>query len=121
MLTIFKKEKKKINRVDVIFCTDKYLLSLNKSFLNHHYNTDTLSFLLSDVEQPITGELYLSIESIRANAKDLKITYQNELLRVLIHSCLHLCGYEDTPKTSAAYMETKQEKYLKQWIVSRET
>ena len=121
LLALFEKERKRVNRVDIIFCTDKYLLSLNKSFLNHHYKTDTLSFLLSEPEQPIVGELYLSIDRIKVNAKELNIFYQNELLRVIIHSCLHLCGYEDTPKTSAIKMEATQENYLKRWIVSRET
>ena len=121
LLAVFKKEKKRVERVDIIFCRDEYLLSLNKSFLNHNYNTDTLSFLLSEARQSINGELYLSIDRIRINAKDLNIPYQNELHRVIIHSCLHLCGYEDRPKTSALKMEERQEKYLNQWIVSRET
>ncbi len=121
LLVAFKKERKQVERVDIIFCTDKYLFSLNKSFLNHAYNTDTLSFLLSDNRRPIIGELYLSIERIKDNAKDRDILYQNELLRVIIHSCLHLCGYEDGPRSSAIKMETRQEGYLEQWIVSRET
>ncbi|MEO5782718.1 MAG: rRNA maturation RNase YbeY [Ginsengibacter sp.] len=121
LLTIFKKERKRVNRVDIIFCTDKYLLSLNKSFLNHAYNTDTLSFLLSDDKLPIIGELYISIQRIKFNSRDLNIKYKNELLRVIIHSCLHLCGYKDAPKTSAKEMEARQEKYLTHWIVSRET
>jgi len=104
-----------VKRVDIIFCTDNYLLSLNKEFLKHNYFTDTMSFLLSNLNDPIIGELYLSIDRIRANAKDLKIFYQNELLRVIIHSCLHLCGYLDSPKSRAIKMESIQEEYLKEW------
>ena len=121
LLSVFEKEKKKITRVDIIFCKDKYLLSLNKKFLNHNYNTDTLSFLLSKTKEPIRGELYLSVDRIKVNARVFNIPYQNELLRVVIHSCLHLCGYLDSSKTAAKKMETLQEAYLKKWNVSRET
>ena len=121
LLAVFKQERRRVERIDVIFCNDKYLFSLNKSFLNHAYKTDTLSFLLSDDKLPIIGDIYISIQRITANSRDLNIAYKNELLRVIIHSCLHLCGYEDTPRTCAVKMETRQEYYLKQWIVSRET
>lgn len=121
LLTIFKKERTQVKRVDIIFCTDEDLLSLNKDFLNHNYYTDTLSFLLSIHGNPITGEIYISIDRIKSNATDLKISYQNELLRVIIHSCLHLCGYSDNPKNTSGKMEKPQEKYLKIWNVSRET
>ena len=121
LLTVFKKEKKQVERVDIIFCKDEFLLPLNKSFLNHHYNTDTLSFLFSEIKQPIRGELYLSIDRIRENAKGLNIPYQTELLRVIVHSCLHLCGYKDMPRTARIKMEKLQESYLVEWFVSRET
>lgn len=121
LLTLFNTEKKQINRVDIIFCNDEFLLSLNKSFLNHNYKTDTLSFLLSITGEPLSGELYLSIDRIRENAKDLNIPYPTELLRVIIHSCLHLCGYKDRPRTASIKMEKLQERYLTEWFVSRET
>ena len=121
LLEVFKKEKKSVERVDVIFCNDEFLLSLNKRFLDHHYNTDTLSFLLSVIRKPIIGELYLSIDRIRDNAKSLNIPYQTELLRVIIHSCLHLCGYDDKSRSARIKMEKLQESYLTQWFVSRET
>lgn len=121
LLTIFKKESILIKSVDVIFCTDEYLLSINKEFLNHDYYTDTLSFILSNSGNPIVGDIYISIDRIIANAKSLNFSYQNELYRVIIHSCLHLCGYLDNPKYAAVKMEILQEKYLKMYIVSRET
>lgn len=121
LLAVFKQERRKVERIDIIFCNDKYLFSLNKSFLNHAYNTDTLSFLLSDDKLPIVGDIYISIQRIKVNAKDLNIKYKNELLRVIFHSCLHFCGFEDTPRAYAVKMETRQEHYLKEWIVSRET
>ncbi|MDB5198507.1 MAG: metalloprotease ybeY [Chitinophagaceae bacterium] len=118
---MFKKEKKEVDRIDIIFCTDKYLLHLNKKYLNHNYYTDTLTFLLSSSNKSITGEIYISIERIRANAKSLKILPRLELIRVIIHSCLHLCGYLDKPQREFLKMEKIQEAYLQQWGVSRET
>jgi probable rRNA maturation factor len=121
LLSIFRKEGVPVNRVDIIFCTDNYLLSLNVDFLNHNYYTDTLSFILSNPKDPVIGEVYISIERIKSNARDLKISYQNELCRVIIHGCLHLCGYLDKPKKASIKMEKLQEKYLKLFNVSRET
>jgi len=121
LVSVFEKERVKINRVDIIFCSDDYLLSLNSNFLNHDYYTDTLSFTLSDADKPIKGEVYISINRVISNAKTFKNSYQAELLRVIIHSCLHLCGYLDKPKSAAIIIKTKQEKYLAEFIVPRET
>lgn len=121
LIFLFKKEKKRVARIDIIFCDDPYLYSLNKEFLKHDYYTDTMSFLLSRPKDSITGELYLSIDRIRANAEELKIPYQDEIVRVIIHSCLHLCGYKDHSKKVAGKMTPLQESYLKKWLVSRET
>ena len=121
LFLIFNNEHTQIKRVDIIFCSDDYLLSLNKEFLNHNYYTDTLSFILSDSREPIIAELYLSIDRIQANSKTYRSIYQQELVRVIIHSCLHLCGYLDKPEENNKIMIRKQESYLKSWFVSRET
>lgn len=118
---IFRRYNIAIDRVDFIFCTDEYLLTLNQQFLGHNYYTDTLSFVLSRKKMPITGEVYLSIDRIKSNANQLSIPYQTELKRVIIHGTLHLCGYLDKPKKLRQIMEDIQEKYLNSWIVSRET
>ena len=81
-----------MERIDIIFCTDPYLRSINKKFLNHNYNTDTITFIYSELAQPLVGEGYISIDSIKKNAVSFKINYDEELVRVIIHSCLHLCG-----------------------------
>ena len=118
---IFENEKKSLQRIDIIFCTDDYLLALNQQFLQHNYYTDTLSFLSSGSGDPIIGEVFISIERIKANSRRLQILYKEELLRVIIHSCLHLCGYLDKPRVEYLKMEKRQELYLKKWNVSRET
>ena len=117
---LFYSEGYKVNTVDIIFCTDKYLLNLNKRHLKHDYYTDTLTFLISN--QPgIIGEIYISSPRVRINAKSYNCSYQEELCRVIIHGCLHLCGYKDHPKAAFYKMETIQENYLDKWKVSRET
>lgn len=121
LTSLFQNEKTAFTRVDIIFCSDPYLLSLNKGFLDHHYFTDTLSFVLSAAGEPVAGEVYLSIDSIKGNASRFRVTYQEELVRVIIHSCLHLCGYLDKPASNHAKMVIRQEAYLQQWNVSRET
>jgi rRNA maturation RNase YbeY len=115
LVSLFHTEFCKVKEVDIIFCTDEYLLALNKNHLKHDYYTDTLSFLLSDRNDPINGEVYISIPRIRANSKRYKCTYQEELIRVIIHGCLHLCGYEDSPTSEFHKMEAIQEKYVHQW------
>ena len=121
LISIFDKELHGVETINIIFCTDVYLHSLNKRFLNHDYYTDTLSFLLSTPLTPIVGDIYISVDRVSENAKNLNILYKTELLRVIIHSCLHLCGYTDKPKKAFNKMYRVQEMYLKEWFVSRET
>jgi rRNA maturation RNase YbeY len=121
IVNIFSEENKSLERVDIIFCEDAYLLDLNKKFLGHNFYTDTLTFILSKANESLLGEVYISIERIKANSKDFGDSYQNELARVVIHGCLHLCGYADKPKKVALLMIRRQEQYLNKWFVSRET
>lgn len=111
--TVFKKEKTEFNRVDYIFCSDNYLLDINRQFLQHDDFTDTITFTLSEKGQPISGEIYISVERIKENAKTFDVPYQNELLRVMIHSALHLCGYEDNSKRKKEMMHERENYYLK--------
>ncbi len=121
LINIFKEENNSLERINIIFCSDVYLLGLNKKFLNHNFYTDTLSFVLSKANEPLLGEVYISIERIEANSKNFREAYQNELVRVIIHGCLHLCGYADKPKKAAMLMFYRQEECLANWLVSRET
>ncbi|MBK6544777.1 MAG: rRNA maturation RNase YbeY [Saprospiraceae bacterium] len=79
--------------IGVIFCDDRYLRNMNNKFLQHDYFTDILSFPLS--KDPIEGELYISIDRVRENAKKFKVDEEWELLRVIIHGILHFIGYQD--------------------------
>jgi rRNA maturation RNase YbeY len=89
------------------------LLHINKEFLNHSTLTDVITFSLSEPSKPIQGEVYLSVDRIRENAKSFSVRYQNELLRVMIHGALHLCGYADKTKKAQTQMRAREDYYLK--------
>lgn len=112
---IFYAENVPISSVRIIFTHDQYLRSLNKKYLKHNYNTDTISFILSEKKVPIIGEGYISIEHVKKNATRFNVSYQNELIRVIIHSCLHMAGYKDTSIKATELMHNRQEKYIKDW------
>ena len=121
LISMIKLERYKVEKVDFIFCKDEYLLELNQRHLKHNYYTDTMTFLFSQRGEPLQGEIYISIDRIKENAKTYRVSYSDELIRVIIHSCLHLCGYkDDTPRLKKS-MTNVQEKYLQQWYVSRGT
>ena len=92
--------KKEIGELNIVFCSDAYLLDINKKHLNHDYYTDIITFDLSEKKGPIQSEIYISIDRVKDNAKSLKISFSRELHRVIFHGLLHLMGYKD--KTTAA-------------------
>jgi rRNA maturation RNase YbeY len=108
---LFMHEHKAVDSVNYIFCSDEYLLGVNKEFLQHSYYTDIITFDLSE-GSTITGEIYVSIERVRDNALQFETTFRKELYRVLIHGVLHLVGYKDKTKSEIAIMRNKEEHYL---------
>jgi rRNA maturation RNase YbeY len=115
VLELFAKERVPFEKLSFIFCSDEYLLHLNKEHLSHDYYTDVLTFHLSDPLQEVVGEVYLSTERIKENAKAYDEAYQTELLRVMIHGALHLCGYKDKTKAGQEKMRLKENLYLQQF------
>jgi rRNA maturation RNase YbeY len=73
-----------------------------------------ITFSLSEPKNPVHGEVYLSVDRIKENAKSFKVKYQNELMRVMIHGALHLCGYADKTKDAKKQMREKEDHYLKE-------
>ena len=105
---IFKKEKKKPETLTYIFCSDEYLLEINRSHLKHNYYTDIITFDLSERPESITGEIYISTDRVRDNSITLGVTIKEELHRVIFHGALHLCGYKDkTPKDAKRMREAE--------------
>jgi rRNA maturation RNase YbeY len=109
---IFVSEGKELHYMDYIFCSDNYLLDINRSFLNHDFFTDIISFDLSE-SNGIIGEIYISIDRVRENALLHSATFENELLRVIFHGALHLCGYQDKKKSEITIMREKEDYYLR--------
>jgi rRNA maturation RNase YbeY len=121
ILRLFNKEGKKIESINYIFCTDEYLLSLNVEYLKHDTYTDIITFFYSEKDQPVLSDIYISIDRIRDNAKKFHTTFRNELMRVIFHGALHLCGYKDKKPAEQKLMRLKEEHYLKLFNVSRGT
>jgi len=109
---IFKAEKIHFSHVSIIFCSDKYLLGLNKDFLGHDYYTDIITFPLNDPGAPVEAEVYISIDRVRDNAAQNEVRFSLEIKRVVYHGILHLCGYDDQSRVEKILMRKKEEHYL---------
>lgn len=118
---IFTVEKKKIDRIDYVFCSDSYLLEINRGFLSHNYYTDIITFDLSEIANGIKGEIYISIDRVKENAKRLTVTFEEELLRIIFHGALHLCGYKDRTKSDKQTMRAREDYYLKRFKTFHKT
>lgn len=116
---IFKLEKRELNQLHYIFCSDDYLLSINIEFLKHDNFTDIITFDLSEPKAPCTGEIYISVDRVKENARRLKTNFEEEIRRVIFHGALHLCGYKDKKKREIEQMRNKENQYLRlfdKWI-----
>lgn len=112
LFELFKMEKRTIQTLNYIICTDQYLLEINKKFLKHDFYTDTITFDLSENKQAIIGEVYLSADRIKENARELGLGFNEELHRVIFHGALHLCGYADKTPTAKTRMRRAENRYL---------
>lgn len=117
--TVAKKEGATIEELNYIFCSDDYLLELNKKHLNHNTLTDIITFdtavTLSVVEGPksVSGDIFISIERVTENAEKFNVSLEHELHRVMVHGLLHLLGYKDKKPADKAQMTGKEDYYLK--------
>jgi rRNA maturation RNase YbeY len=104
-------KKKTVGPINFVFCTDKYLLALNKTYLRHNNLTDIISFDYT-IKKQVSGDIFISIERVTHNAKLLNISFKDEIHRVMIHGVLHLCGYSDKSLKEKASMRKQEDKYL---------
>ena len=111
--SLFKKEKKQLAELRYIFCSDDYLLEINMQYLKHNYYTDIITFDLSEGDQPINAEIYISVDRVRDNARSFGNTLKNELHRVIFHGALHLCGYKDKSQQDEKLMRKMEDQYLR--------
>jgi probable rRNA maturation factor len=112
ILKSLEEEKKGVNFISFNFCSDEYILELNNSSLKHNYYTDIITFELNQKNEKIEGDIYISIDRVKENAKVLNESIINELHRVIIHGVLHLCGYKDKSSKESKMMRNKENYYL---------
>ena len=105
-----------LTRIDYIFCSDEFLLEVNRTHLDHDFYTDIITFPLNP--NPIVAEIYISVERVKENAQQFSKSFLDELHRVMIHGILHLCGYEDHEDLDVAMIRKKEEYYLKKLVAS---
>ena len=101
-----------LQELNYIFCSDEYLLQINRQYLDHDTYTDIVTFDNSEKDKSITGDIFISIERIRENAQKFGTGETNELHRVIIHGALHLLGYTDKKTASKKLMTQKEDQYL---------
>ena len=106
-----KLENKKCGNINIIFCSDEYLLKINQEHLNHDYYTDIITFDYGNGEK-ISGDLFISIDRTNDNAKQNNLNTIDELHRVIIHGSLHLIGYGDKSPEEKKLMTSKEDYYI---------
>src|ERR1700760_1676502 len=112
LISLFKRERKPLAELQYIFCSDVYLLEINRQFLQHDFYTDIITFDLSEKGQATSAEIYISIDRVRDNANQFESTLTRELHRVIFHGALHLCGFKDKTPEQEKEMRRMEEKYL---------
>lgn len=102
---------KTVGDIAYIFCSDEKILDVNRMYLQHDYYTDIITFDYSE-DNMISGDLFISLDTVRTNAEKFAVTYDSELYRVIIHGVLHLCGIDDKAPGARAVMERYENEAL---------
>ena len=116
ILGIFKNEHKELDYISYIFCSDRFLLAINRKYLSRNYYTDIVTFDLSNSGGAIRAETYISIDRVKENAISFGVPFKSELYRVLCHGALHLCGYKDKRKVERLLIRKKEDHYLSEYF-----
>jgi probable rRNA maturation factor len=117
--SVCKEEMKEVGDINYIFCNDEYLLEINRSYLDHDYYTDVITFDYSE-GLCLSGDVFVSVDRVIENAKDFNVSFLIELLRVIVHGILHLAGYKDKLKDDKKLMRFKEDYCLLNYV-PRET
>ena len=102
---------RKTGDIAYIFCSEEKILEINRQFLNHDYFTDIITFDYSE-KNILSGDIFISPETLKTNAIEFNVTFEEELLRIIIHGILHLCGQDDKTPESKLQMTAKEDKAL---------
>jgi len=109
---LIKKENKLPGDINIIITRDNVVKELNNNFLKHNYNTDVITFDYNK-ENIVNGEIYISLDRVRKNSINYKVSLKDEVLRVMFHGILHLCGYKDERMEEMKEMRAKEDEWLK--------
>ncbi len=104
-------ELKRLGDISIIFCSDNYILDVNMKYLQHDYFTDIITFDYCEGNR-LSGDLFISVDSVRENASFYGTEFENELNRVIVHGLLHLIGYDDHTEEDQKTMRSKENYYL---------
>ena len=104
-------EKKKVGDINYIFCSKEYLKKMNNDYLTKNYETDVISFDFSN-DNKISGDIYISSETVKKNSIIFNVSFNNELKRVMVHGLLHLLNYNDKSKQELKIMREKENFYI---------
>lgn len=104
-------EIRRLGDVSIIFCSDNYILDVNLKYLQHDYFTDIITFDYCEGDK-ISGDLFISVDSVRENAAFYGTDFEDELNRVMVHGILHLIGYDDHTRKDVKVMRSKEDYYL---------
>ena len=104
-------EIKRLGDISIIFCSDNYILDVNLKYLNHDYFTDIITFDYCD-KNILSGDLFISVDSVRENAIFFEVDFEEELRRVIVHGLLHLIGYDDHTEDEQKIMREKENYYI---------
>ena len=104
-------EIRRLGDISIIFCSDNYILDVNMKYLQHDYFTDIITFDYCEGDR-LSGDLFISVDSVRENAIEYGTEFEDELNRVIVHGLLHLIGYDDHSKNDIAVMRSKENYYL---------
>ena len=102
----------RIKELNYVFCSDEYLYQMNVDYLNHDTYTDIITFDNSEKAKELEGDVFISVDRVRENAKSVQVEEEVELTRVLAHGLLHLMGYKDKAKEDASLMRSKEEEAI---------
>ena len=108
---VSEEEGRRPGQISVIFCSDPYLLEINRKYLGHDYYTDIITFDYSEGDT-ISGDLFISVDTVRSNAEYYSADFKDELDRVIVHGVLHLIGYDDHTYEQSAEMRARENHYL---------
>lgn len=112
--TIISDHSRSLDNVNIIFCSDEYLLTINKDYLAHDYFTDIITFQYSDTE--ISSDIFISLDRVEDNSRSFSVPYITELHRIIIHGILHLVGYDDKTENDKSIMTLKEDFYLEKIV-----